>query len=236
MSLRIAAIPALRDNYIYALIHADGRCAIVDPGSAEPVRQFLRSENLRLGAILCTHHHHDHVAGVPELVDQFDVPVWTSRLDHARIPHASQVVGEGASYEILDEELYIFDLPGHTLGQIAYYLPQQAALFAGDTLFSCGCGRLFEGTFEQMFVSLQKIAKLPPNTQLYFGHEYTLRNLQFLTDSGVESPALARYREACESKPVTTPGNLRTELELSPFLQAKTVAEFRAWRERRDKY
>lgn len=233
--LKIHIIPALKDNYIYGLSDADGRLAVIDPGAAEPVIGFLNTSGFKLERILCTHHHWDHVNGIPELARQFGVPVWTSKVDASRIPFASKILKDG---DLLSEELRILEVPGHTLGQIAFWFPKLQALFVGDTLFSCGCGRLLEGSAEQMFESLQKIKKLPQNTRIYFGHEYTLRNIGFVVQHGGLDDFLKTYQHECEAKVAagqpTTPGILATELRINPFLKAGSLAEFRKWREARD--
>lgn len=240
MIQKIEAIPALADNYIYALSDGNGNCAIVDPGDAAPVREYLHRNGLRLKVIVCTHHHADHVAGAVELATEFEADIWTSRFDLPRISGATKGVQEGETLDLWGENVQILDLPGHTLGHMAIHLPRLNAVFVGDTLFSLGCGRLFEGTAKQMFSSLQKIKLLPVTTQIYFGHEYTLRNLQFLRDQGLDNEPLNFYKQECQAKrqrgEPTSPVELRTELALNPFLRAKSTEEFAEWRERRNHF
>lgn len=236
----IHTLRALKDNFIYVLDDESGNCAVIDPGEAKPVMDFLNERGLRLQKIFCTHRHWDHVDGVEELVAAFPVPVACSKFDLASIPCATEGLEENGSYSIFGHEMRILALPGHTLGQIGLYFPEKKALFSGDTLFSCGCGRLFEGTHEQMFASLAKIKNLPPDTLLYFGHEYTLRSIQFVKEKskGSLSPALDTYERECAAKIQaghdTSPGKLSIELEVNPFLKAESVAEFKSWRDARD--
>ncbi len=165
-------------------------CAIIDPGDAQPVESFLSAHGMRLHKILCTHHHWDHVTGVQELAKRHGCEVWSSDPDFARIEGATRSVA--GKTKLWDYEIEVLAVPGHTLGQIAYYLPNIRALFPGDTLFSAGCGRLFEGTPEMMFHSLQKLAALPAETKVYFGHEYTLRNLDFVEHYGPQIWPISR--------------------------------------------
>lgn len=239
--MKIHAIRALKDNFIYVLVHNSGECAVVDPGEAAPILEFVHKNQLKLTHILCTHHHHDHVGGVQELVKQFGCEVSGSIYDieHGRIPAATIGVSESNPLTLWGRTVAILDVPGHTLGQICYYFAEENALFPGDTLFSAGCGRLFEGTPEQMFKSLQKILALPVDTRIYFGHEYTLRNLEFVWQRDTRPEVLA-YMKECKRKVAdgqdTAPAILKTELQVNPFLRAKTVAEFAEWREARNHF
>ncbi|MGH8672248.1 MAG: hydroxyacylglutathione hydrolase, partial [Burkholderiales bacterium] len=165
----VVAIPAFRDNYIW-LIRRDHYAAVVDPGEAPPVLDYLDRQGLRLTAILNTHHHADHVGGNAELLRRFQVPVYGPR--NETIPTVSSPLAEGDSVKLyeLALQLQVLDIPGHTAGHIAYYGADW--VFCGDTLFGCGCGRLFEGTAAQMHASLQKLTALPDTTQVHCGHEY----------------------------------------------------------------
>lgn len=235
--MTVHTLKALKDNYIY-ILSKDGQAAVIDPGEAQPVIQYLDRHKLRLEKILCTHHHWDHVDGVAALVERYGCEVLCSEYDLPRVPHATMGLKSEQTLTVLGSETTVLGVPGHTLGQIAYYFPLQNALFAGDTLFSGGCGRLFEGTFQQMFESLGKIKSLPIDTQLYFGHEYTLNNIRFIKSRGVKDAFLDRYEEDCDKKlahnmPVT-PGLLATELKINPFLYAKDLNEFTQWRTARN--
>lgn len=235
---RIETLKTLKDNFTYALV-SGGDCAIVDPGEAGPVEKFLTENNLRLTHILCTHHHWDHVSGVPDLAKSHPCEVWCSEYDFARVPGATKKL---ATEEILfGEKIIVMDVPGHTLGQIAYYIPNLKAVFPGDTLFSAGCGRLFEGSAAQMFETMKKLRELPADTKIYFGHEYTLRNLEFVETNKAANPAsLKSYRELCEKKlssgRPTAPSTIQTEMSVNPFLNAPDVATFTKWRELRNSW
>lgn len=233
---RIEILKALKDNFIYILVH-NGQCAVVDPGEAQVVEQFLAQNNLKLTHILCTHHHWDHTDGVAELVKNHGCEVWCSEPDFTRIRGASKIAQ--GSMQLWNEPVEVMNVPGHTIGQIAFYFPRIAAVFPGDTLFSAGCGRLFEGTAEQMYSSLQKFKQLPSSTRIFFGHEYTLRNLDFVEHyKGASPEAISSYRAHCKnllSQGIpTTPSTLKIEMEINPFLMSADVKEFAKWRELRN--
>lgn len=223
--LQIAPIPAFRDNYIWCL-RAGGLAAVVDPGDAQPVLDYLKAEGLALTAILCTHHHADHVGGVAKLLDRFRVPVYGPA--HETIPTLSTRLSEGdnISIEALGAEFTVLDIPGHTAGHIAYYGGK--LLFCGDTLFACGCGRLFEGTPEQMWTSLSKLAALPGDTQVYCGHEYTLANIRFARAADPNNETLQAWeREAAQLRDrqlPTLPSTIARERSANPFLRANEPA------------
>lgn len=221
MMLQVIPLPAFRDNYIW-LLH-DGHCAaVVDPGDAGPVFNYLALHGLALVAILVTHHHGDHVGGVRELLERFDVPVFGPRRES--IPGLTHPVEGGSIVRIpaLDVDFQVLDVPGHTRGHVAYYGAN--GLFCGDTLFACGCGRLFEGTAEQMHRSLQKLAGLPPETRVYCAHEYTLSNIRFAKAvEPANADLLAREREIlaqlAQHRP-TLPSTIDLERRTNPFLRA----------------
>jgi hydroxyacylglutathione hydrolase len=222
------------------MIVADGDpklCAAVDPGEAAPVLAFLKAGGFHLTHVLCTHHHHDHIGGARDLAAATGCEIVASAYDRDRVAGCTQTVDESHPLSLWDEPVEIIELPGHTLGQIAFYLRPEKALFAGDTLFSAGCGRLFEGSPEQMVNSLGKLRRLPPDTRLYFGHEYTLRNLEFVLNRA-PSAAAREYERECRAKLErglpTTPTTLAVEAEVNPFFTATDVTEFRRWREARD--
>lgn len=227
--VNVIPVPAFRDNYIWTL--TDGRCAaVVDPGDAEPVAAYLAAERLELVAILATHHHADHVGGIAELVASHRVPVYGPATE--TIPHAGARLREGDRVSIapLPIELSVLDIPGHTAGHIAYV--GHDMLFCGDTLFACGCGRLFEGTPAQMVASLAKLAALPDETQVYCGHEYTLANLRFALAVEPHSPALVARNQADGEKRArnlpTLPSAIGLERATNPFLRCKEPAVIEA--------
>jgi hydroxyacylglutathione hydrolase len=218
--LRVEPVPAFADNYIW-VIHDDAHAVVVDPGDATPVLRYIEAEGLRLTAILCTHHHHDHVGGVEELMRRNPVPVYGPATEN--IPTVNRPLADGERV-VLPELGAAFDvmaIPGHTRGHIAYV--GQEMVFCGDTLFAVGCGRLFEGTPTQMHASLQKLASLAPDTRVYCGHEYTLANIRFALVANPGNVALrerdqvARATRA-EGRP-TLPSSIALEIATNPFLR-----------------
>lgn len=216
----IIPLPAFRDNYIWTL-HDGRHAAVVDPGDAAPVEAFLAREGLQLSAILVTHHHADHVGGIAALVERRAVPVFGPARE--TIPGITRPLAEGDRIRVpdLDLELDVLEVPGHTLGHIAYF--GAGVVFCGDTLFSAGCGRLFEGSAAQLHASLQKLAALPAETRVYCTHEYTLANLAFSQRVEPRNPArdayLAECRERRAREAPTLPSTIGVERAVNPFLR-----------------
>jgi hydroxyacylglutathione hydrolase len=220
--LTVLHVPAFEDNYIW-LIRASGsdRVAVVDPGDAAPVRETLARLRLTPAAILCTHHHGDHVGGVAELAASYKVPVYGPARE--RIPAVTHRLqdGEHIALDGLGFEFDVLDVPGHTAGHIAYY--GHGGLFCGDTLFSAGCGRLFEGTADQLHRSLGRLASLPPDTAVYCAHEYTAANLRFALAVEPGNSRAHHYQEQVRAQRArqspTLPSALALEREVNPFLR-----------------
>jgi hydroxyacylglutathione hydrolase len=222
--MRVIPVPCLSDNYAY-LVAADGarEAVVVDPSEAEPVIEALEREGLRLIAILNTHHHYDHVGGNEDLLDRFGaMPVYAHASDKGRVPRQTDLVEEGRSFSVAGLTFKPLHVPGHTLGAVSYCV--EDAVFTGDTLFVAGCGRLFEGTPEQMHTSLSgKLGKLPPATRVYCGHEYTMANLRFAASVEPENAAVAAKLAAAtatrERGEPTVPSTIGEELAANPFLR-----------------
>jgi hydroxyacylglutathione hydrolase len=210
--MNITPIPALSDNYIYALQWGN-KCLIIDPAESGPVNYFLKENNLELEAVLLTHHHTDHIDGVKGLN-----PPKVYGPTEPRLPFPVTEVKEGDSVEIGPAHFKVIEAPGHTTSHIAYHEPQLKLLFCGDILFGSGCGRVFEGTYEQMWNSLQKLRTLSEETDVYFGHEYTKGNLEFALSLCPQDPLLLERKKTLPK--VTTPTTLATEKKANLFLRA----------------
>ncbi|MBH3339084.1 hydroxyacylglutathione hydrolase [Pseudomonas mendocina] len=223
--IQIDALPAFNDNYIWLLQDADTRrCAVVDPGDAAPVQAWLQAHpDWQLSDILITHHHFDHVGGVETLKNATSARVAGPAAE--KIPARDLDLSDNDEIEVLGLRFQVMAVPGHTLGHIAYYQAQQNLLFCGDTLFAGGCGRLFEGTPQQMHQSLSRLATLPANTQVYCTHEYTLSNLRFAhavePDNTRLSERLAEVTRWREEGRISLPSNIELELATNPFLRTR---------------
>ncbi len=228
---QIIPLPALKDNYIWLLKNkASDHVAIIDPSEAKPVLNLIESEGLIPIAILITHHHWDHVGGIAEITEKYNIPVYTPKTES--VAGSTNPVGEAdiVSLPELNLELNILDVPGHTSGAVAYYA--EGMVFSGDTLFTAGCGRMFEGTAPQMHASLSKFKTLPNDTLLYCGHEYTVANLQFAASVEPENKAI--QERLCQAKQLrdknlpTIPATLAIEKETNPFLRCEQTSVINA--------
>lgn len=218
-------VRAFQDNYIWLIAADDRRLIAVDPGDAEPVLAFLEARDYRLAAIFCTHHHGDHCAGIEDLIARAPVPVF-GPADEA-VAGVTHRVREGDVVEVPGFDAFrVLDVPGHTAGHIAY--ASNDALFCGDTLFSAGCGRLFEGTAAQLHHSLQKLAALPKSTRVYCGHEYTAANLAFARVVEPDNPRRDVYSEEVRARRArgepSLPSTIGLEREVNPFLRVHLPA------------
>jgi hydroxyacylglutathione hydrolase len=229
--LIVQQIPVLSDNYIYLLHEPEtGATGVVDPALAEPVLAVLRAKGWRLTHILNTHHHGDHTGGNVELKHATGAQVVGARKDAGRIPGMDLELGEGETFLLGNAAAMVLETPGHTSGHMAYWFPESDALFCGDTLFSLGCGRLFEGTPEQMWASLIKLRELPPETHVYCAHEYTAANGRFARLVERDNPALlTRLDQVAHlaGKP-SVPFLLADERAANPFLRADSPSVARA--------
>lgn len=220
MKLQINAIPAYNDNYIW-IVHDDKNALVVDPGLAQPVEDYLNKHQLRLNTIIITHHHWDHINGVDELEKKWSCQVYGPKDD--RIPFTVKVVQEGDTVDDFDLgfHLNVIETPGHTLSHVCYY--NEELLFCGDTLFSMGCGKMFEGSADQFMSSLTKLKQLKPDTTIYCTHEYTLSNIDFAIflepeNAEIKLKKAASLKLRSKNKP-TIPVTLSDELKINPFLR-----------------
>ncbi|MEN9252930.1 MAG: hydroxyacylglutathione hydrolase [Thermostichales cyanobacterium BF4_bins_65] len=221
--MQILPIPAFTDNYVF-LLWEGGQGIVVDPGDAAPVLATLDRLGLELMHIWVTHHHGDHVGGIPQLLERFPgVEVLAGAYDRGRVPGQTRALQDGESFQVWGERVEVLFIPGHTRAHVAYYLPGRGDLFCGDTLFAGGCGRLIEGSPQQMLVSLQRIRQLPPQVKIWCAHEYTLKNLQFALTVDPDNPALQqRYQQVLQMRQrglPTVPSDLATERATNPFLR-----------------
>lgn len=240
--LAVRAIPVLQDNYAF-LLQRRGEAVLVDPAVVEPLIAELEARQLELVAVLHTHHHHDHIGGTPGLLRRWPAAaVIAAAADRARIPFQTQGVAGGDRFVVLGEAVDVLSVPGHTRAHLAYVLPNSGHLFCGDTLFGGGCGRLFEGTAQQMWDSLRQFAALPGSTQVWCAHEYTEANLRWaLTQLPATDPVhravavrlqrvLAQRQQGLASVPSTIDQELATNL----FLRSETRAQLEQLRLSKD--
>lgn len=229
MSLQIETVPCLSDNYAF-IAHdpASGETAVFDVPEAGPILARLAERGWRATQVFLTHHHADHIQGLPALLARHPAKVIGAAADAHRLPPLDRAVREGDSVAIGREEGTVIEVPGHTLGHVAYYFPQSAVVFTGDSLMALGCGRVFEGTMAQMWSSLQKLAALPPQTLVCSGHEYTAANARFALTIDPDNPALISRAEAVDAARAkghpTVPSTLAEELATNPFLRATDPA------------
>lgn len=223
--LQFKTLPVLQDNYVHLIIHEDSKTALaVDPAESAPVIEYLEDNDLCLTHILNTHHHWDHIGGNKQLKRQYDCVIMAPASETERIPDIDMPVAEGDEVVFHGAVGQVFEVPGHTTGHVAYWFAAHNALFCGDALFSIGCGRLFEGTPDQMWHSLQKLRALPDDTRVFCAHEYTESNLKFALTIEPDNRALRDYAEEvrilrAKGKP-SIPSLMLVEKAANPFLRA----------------
>ena len=237
-ALQVSLIPVLSDNYVF-VIERGQQAAVVDPAVADPVIAALEAKGLELTAILHTHHHSDHIGGTPGLLERWpQARVIASAADRLRIPLQTEGVRGGDHVPLLGEDVQVLDVPGHTRAHIAYVFPESGHLFCGDTLFAGGCGRLFEGTAEQMHSSLQVLAALPAETQVWCAHEYTASNLTWAAELQPEDQAIAvRLAEVLERRHQglpTIPTSIGLERATNLFVRAPNPGALAELRQSKD--
>ena len=239
--MRIEIISCLQDNYSYLIIdETNNNACVVDPSEAKPIINFLEKKDLKLKYILNTHHHFDHIGGNKELKKKYKSIVIGYKNDAHRIPEIDILVEDGQIWKKDNFEAKIFHIPGHTSGHICFHFYKDNFLFTGDTLFSLGCGRLFEGTYKDMFDSLNKIKSLPENTNIFCGHEYTLQNSKFCIKYDPDNLALKNKIDDIEKKLKnnlpTVPSILKDEINCNIFLKAKDLESFSKLRDLKDNF
>ena len=239
--MKVEIIPCLQDNYSYLIIDEDNQEAcVVDPSEAKPIINYLRNKNINLKYILNTHHHYDHIGGNTELKNKFGSIVLGFNGDVKRIPEIDILLKDNEIWNNGNFKAKIIHIPGHTTGHICFYFFEENLLFTGDPLFSLGCGRIFEGTYEQMYNSLNKLKSLPKETKIYCGHEYTLNNSKFCLEHDSENSSLLKKIEFIKKQRnnnlPTIPSTLQDEIDCNIFLRANDLKTFSKLRDLKDNF
>ena len=237
----IEIIPCLQDNYSYVLIDETNYSAcVVDPSESKPIINFLENKNIKLKYILNTHHHYDHIGGNSELKKKYKSIVLGFKGDSDRIPGIDVLLEDNQIWKAENFEAKIMHIPGHTSGHICFHFFKEKIIFTGDTLFSLGCGRIFEGTYKEMFNSLKKIKSLPKETKIYCGHEYTLNNSKFCIKYDSENINLKEKIENIQKKILdglpTIPSTIKEELDCNIFLRTRDLNRFSKLRDLKDNF
>ena len=239
--MKIEIIKCLQDNDSYLIIDEISQLAcVVDPSEAKPIINFLKDKKINLKYILNTHHHYDHVGGNLELKQKYNCEVIGFKGDKDRMPEIDILVEDKQIWKKDNFEAKIYHIPGHTTGHIAFHFFKEKKIFTGDTLFSLGCGRIFEGTYEQLFYSLKKIKELPNDTKIFCGHEYTLQNSNFCIANDPNNLKLKEkileIKKKIKNNLPTLPSVLSDELECNIFLRAKNIEQFSKLRDLKDNF
>ena len=239
--MNIEIIPCLQDNYSYIVIDPKNKSTcVIDPSESEPIISFLEKNNLKLDYILNTHHHYDHVGGNSELKKYYKAKIVGYVNDHKRIPEIDILLKNKEIWKYKNFEAKIIHIPGHTTGHICFYFYKDKIAFTGDTLFSLGCGRIFEGTYSQMFNSLNKLKELPLDTKIYCGHEYTLQNSKFclLNDPNNKNLKIkiTEIKKKLSNNLPTVPATIKEELECNIFLRSNNLKAFSKLRDLKDNF
>ena len=239
--MEVEIISCLKDNYSYLVIDKSNNSAcIVDPSESEPIIEIIEKKKVNLKFILNTHHHYDHVGGNEILKKKFGAKIIAFKDDKNRIPFVDILLEDNEIWKNLNFEFKVFHIPGHTSGHICFYFYKDNIVFSGDTLFSLGCGRIFEGTYEQMYYSLNKFKELPKETKVYCGHEYTLQNSVFCATYDKNNDELNKKILEVKSKRdrnlPTIPSTIGEELACNIFLRAKNLKDFSKLRDLKDNF
>ena len=239
--MKVEIIKCLEDNYSYIIVDEKNQTAcVIDPSEAQPIINFVEEKKIQLKYILNTHHHYDHIGGNEELKKKYNSKIVGFKEDRNRIPGINEFVENNQIWKADNFEAKILHVPGHTSGHIAYHFYKEKKIFTGDTLFSLGCGRIFEGTYEEMFNSLNKIKNLSDDTEIYCGHEYTLQNSKFCITHDSENISLKKkiteIKDKIKKGLPTIPTTLNEEIECNIFLKANDVKSFSKLRDLKDNF
>ena len=239
--MEVKIIPCLEDNYAYLLIdNTNNTACIIDPSEASPIINYLEKNKIKLSFILNTHHHYDHVGGNKKLKEIYGAKVIGYIDDKKRIPEIDIIVKNNQIWKEKNFEAKIIHIPGHTKGHICFYFFNEKKIFSGDTLFSLGCGKIFEGTYAQMFESLNFFKTLPQDTNIYCGHEYTLKNSEFCLKHDPNNPNLKkkiqRIKEKLNKNLPTLPTTIKDEIECNIFLRTENLENFSKLRDLKDNF
>ena len=239
--MEVKIIPCLEDNYAYLLIdNTNNTACIIDPSEASPIINYLEKNKIKLSFILNTHHHYDHVGGNKKLKEIYGAKVIGYIGDKERIPEIDIIVKNNQIWKEKNFEAKIIHIPGHTKGHICFYFFNEKKIFSGDTLFSLGCGKIFEGTYAQMFESLNFFKTLPQDTNIYCGHEYTLKNSEFCLKHDPNNPNLKKkiqkIKEKLNKNLPTLPTTIKDEIECNIFLRTENLENFSKLRDLKDNF
>tara|TARA_B110000967_G_C18692628_1_gene463828 strand:+ start:7 stop:726 length:720 start_codon:yes stop_codon:yes gene_type:complete len=239
--MKIEIIPCLQDNYAYLIIDEKKNIGcVIDPSESAPIIEYLEKNKINLKFILNTHHHFDHVGGNKKLKEKYGANVIGFKGDKDKIPGIDILVDDQEIWKYESFESKIIHIPGHTLGHICFYFYNDKSIFTGDTLFSLGCGRIFEGTYSQMYESLKKIKNLPQDTKVFCGHEYTIQNSKFcmLHDKNNENlkKKIKEVKKKLQNNLPTIPSTIKEELECNIFLRSNNIETFSKLRDLKDNF
>ena len=236
----VETIRCLEDNFSYILIDQNKNACVIDPSESEPIINFVEKNNIKIKYILNTHHHFDHIGGNKEIKKKYNAKIVAYKNDLHRIPDVDISIKNNQIWTAENFKSKIIHIPGHTNGHICFFFENEKIAFTGDTLFSLGCGRIFEGTYEEMFSSLKKLKELPKETKIYCGHEYTLKNSEFCLKYDKNNKRLQKKINEIKNKVnnniPTVPSTIDDEIACNIFLRAKTLGEFSKLRDLKDNF
>jgi|TARA_B100001029_G_scaffold123254_1_gene102560 hydroxyacylglutathione hydrolase len=236
----VETIRCLEDNFSYILIDQNKNACVIDPSESEPIINFVEKNNIKIKYILNTHHHFDHIGGNKEIKKKYNAKIVAYKNDLHRIPDVDISLKNNQIWTAENFKSKIIHIPGHTNGHICFFFENEKIAFTGDTLFSLGCGRIFEGTYEEMFSSLKKLKELPKETKIYCGHEYTLKNSEFCLKYDKNNKRLQKKINEIKNKVnnniPTVPSTIDDEIACNIFLRAKTLGEFSKLRDLKDNF